>query len=136
MANSFLGTGWSFPPSFDKSARQVLMFKDETDVHSSLEILLSTRLRERVLQPDYGCNLNEMLFEPMTTTFKTYIKDLIKNAVLNYETRIDLLSIDIDDSGETEGVYFLKLSYAIRTTNSRYNFVFPFYTNEGTQIIR
>ena len=112
------------------------MFSDETDVHSSLEILLSTRLRERVMQPDYGCNLDEMVFEPMTTTFKTYIKDLVKNAIVNYEPRIDLLSIDIDDSGDTEGVYILNLSYQIRTTNSRYNFVFPFYKTDGTEVKR
>jgi len=52
------------------------MLSDEDDINSSLEILLSTRQGERVMQHKYGCNLDEMLFEPLTTTLKTYIKIL------------------------------------------------------------
>jgi phage baseplate assembly protein W len=134
MANSFLGTGWGFPPTFDPVANSVVMTSDEVDIQLSLQILLSTRQGERVMVPGYGCNLNEMLFEPMTTTFKTHIAEMIKTAILYYEARIDLNSVTIDDSQEINGLILIAIDYTIRTTNSRFNFVFPYYKNEGTEI--
>ncbi len=132
--NSFLGTGWGFPPTFSKDTLQVSMLSDEEDIQSSLEILLSTRQGERVMLHKYGCNLNEMVFEPMTTTFKTYIKDMIQTAILYYEPRIDVKKITLDDSRDAEGVILVMIEYVVRSTNSRYNFVYPFYKNEGTQV--
>lgn len=134
VINSFLGTGWNFPPLFDKSIASVDMISEEADVQSSLEILLTTRPAERIMRPDYGCNLDELLFEPLTTTFKTYIKDLVSTAILYHEPRIEVNKIELDDSGELDGKVVIAIEYTIRSTNSRYNFVFPFYRNEGTEI--
>lgn len=134
MTNTFLGTGWSFPPTFNIVGGTVEMTSDEMDIQRSLQILLSTRKGERIMLPDYGCNLDEMVFEPMTTTFKTYIGEMIKKAILYYEARINLQNIKIDDSRETEGVILIILEYTVRTTNSRFNFVYPFYKNEGTEL--
>ena len=134
VVKSFLGTGWSFPPTFNKRSREVEMLSDEADIQSSLEILLSTRLGERVMQHKYGCNLDEMVFEPLTTTFKTYIKDLVTTAILYYEPRIETKKIELDDSRESEGVILVIIEYVVRSTNSRFNFVYPFYKNEGTQV--
>ena len=131
---SFLGTGWGFPPTFSKDTLQVKMLSDEADIQSSLEILLSTRQGERIMLHKYGCNLDEMVFEPMTTTFKTYIKDMIQTAILYYEPRIDVKKITLDESRDTEGVILVIIEYVVRSTNSRYNFVYPFYKNEGTQV--
>jgi phage baseplate assembly protein W len=131
---SFLGTGWGFPPQFDEGLSVVRMLSDANDISSSLEILLSTRPGERVMQPDYGCNLDELVFEPLTTTFKTYIKDLIATAILYFEPRIDVENIELEDTGELEGRIIVSVSYRIRSTNSRFNFVYPFYKGEGTDI--
>lgn len=127
---SFLGTGWSFPPSFDPQLGIVQMLSDEADIQSSLEILLSTRLGERVMQPTYGCNLDEMLFEPLTTTLKTYIADLIRTAILYHESRITVNKIDMTESNDLEGLVLIKLEYTVKSTNSRYNYVYPYYKNE------
>ena len=127
---SFLGKGWSFPPTFSKSAKGVEMLEDNDDIQSSLEILLSTRLGERIIHPKYGCALDELQFEPLTTTMKTYIKDLIETAILYYEPRIDVSKIELEES-DNEGLLEIKIDYKVRTTNSRYNFVYPFYKNEG-----
>lgn len=134
MANSFLGTGWSFPPSFDKTSNTLLLTTAEEDIQRSLQVLLSTRKGERVMVPDYGCNLDEMVFEPMTTTFKTYIREMIKTAILFYEARIELNAVQIDDGRETEGVVLIILDYTVRSTNSRFNYVYPYYKKEGTEI--
>lgn len=133
-SSSFLGRGWSFPPYFDKKSATVELLADETDIKSSLEILLSTRLGERLMVPDYGCALDEMQFEPLTTTLKTYMRNLIKNAILRYEPRIDLQEVRLDDTQELNGTVLITINYMIRATNSRANLVFPYYKNEGTNI--
>lgn len=134
MNTDFLGTGWGFPPTFDNTTNKVAMTSDEADIQLSLQILLSTRKGERVMLPDYGCNLNEMLFEPMNATFKSYISEMIRTSILYYEARIDLNSLLIDDSQDAEGIIIINISYTVRTTNSRFNFVCPFYKREGTEL--
>lgn len=131
---SFLGRGWSFPPEFSKESREVKMLEDEADIKSSLQILLSTRLGERVMVPGYGCNLEDMLFNPLNLTLKTYVIDLIRTAILYHEPRIDVSKIDIDLSDELNGVLLIDIEYTIRATNSRMNMVFPFYKEEGNEL--
>ncbi len=134
MTNSFLGTGWNFPPAFDKNRGETEMLSDVEDIQSSLHILLTTRLGERVMQPTYGCNLDELVFEAMSSTFKSYIKDLVKTAILYHEPRIKLNKVELDDSRDLEGIILIVIDYTVRTTNSRFNYVFPYYKNEGTDI--
>lgn len=131
---SFLGRGWSFPPEFSKEIRSVKMLEDEADIKSSLQILLSTRLGERIMVPGYGCNLEELLFSPLNLTLKTYVIDLIKTAILYHEPRIDVKKIDIDPTDELNGVLLINIDYIIRSTNSRMNMVFPYYKEEGNEL--
>ncbi|MFT5891008.1 MAG: phage baseplate assembly protein W [Dokdonia sp.] len=132
--NSFLGTGWAFPPEFVKEQKQTKMISNEEDIKSSLHILLTTRLGERVMFPEYGCNLEELLFESLNRTLITYIIDLIKTAILYHEPRIDVIKIDISETDPLEGKLIIAIDYIVRATNSRTNVVFPFYKEEGTDI--
>ncbi|HEX5172261.1 MAG TPA: GPW/gp25 family protein [Cyclobacteriaceae bacterium] len=132
--HSFLGTGWGFPPSFSKALKSVDLLKDEEDIQSSLHILLTTRIGERVMQPTYGCNLDELVFESLTSTFKSYIRDLVMTAILFHEPRIKLNNVTLDDSRELEGIILIEIDYTIRSTNTRFNYVFPYYKEEGTDI--
>lgn len=134
LNRSFLGNGWSFPPQFESQGAKTHMLRDEEDIQSSLEILLSTKRGERIMRSDYGCDLHELVFEPLTTTFKTYIVDLIKTAIVYHEPRIEVEKIELDDTGELEGRILLSLSYKVRATNSRFNFVYPFYKTEGSEL--
>ena len=133
--DSFLGRGWGFPPEFSKDTASVFLTEDEEDIEKSLEILLSTRLGERVMLPDYGCNLDELLFKPLNLTLKTYVADLIKTAILYHESRIDVEKIRIEPSNDTDGILLITIDYRIRITNSRKNMVFPFYQAEGTETV-
>lgn len=130
----FLGTGWDFPPSFPKKGKTVAMTADEKDIRKSLEILLSTNVGERLMQPNYGCNMDKLLFEPMDASLKTYIKDIVETAILYYEPRIEANSIDLDMSRQLEGIILVLIDYTVRTTNSRFNFVYPFYLNEANTL--
>ncbi len=134
LEQSFLGQGWGFPPEFNRTSKSVITTAGELDIKKSLEILLSTRLGERVMLPKYGCNLEELLFQPLDLTLITYVKDLIKTAILYHEPRIDVLAIKIDTTNELAGELLIKIEYLIRITNSRGNMVFPFYKEEGSEV--
>ncbi|MBD2766353.1 GPW/gp25 family protein [Hymenobacter sp. BT664] len=136
MNKSFLGRGWSFPPTFNRGLGGVEMLEENADIASSLEVLLSTMPGERVMLPEYGCNTEELVFESLDTTTKTLMADKIKAAILYYEPRIELEKVRLDTRREQEGVVLIEVVYRVRTTNSRFNFVFPFYKQEGTDINR
>lgn len=130
----FLGKGWSFPPSFSDESATVLMVESRVDIEQSLEILLSTSLGERIMQPEYGCNLADLQFEPINSSMLGYLRDLISNAILYHEPRIKLLGLSISDSNSIEainGKILIDISYQIRGTNSRFNYVYPFFINEA-----
>jgi uncharacterized protein len=130
----FLGKGWSFPPEFKQTTKSVVMISDEEDIKSSLEILLSTKIGERIMQPKYGCNLDELIFNPLNRTLKTYVSELIRTAILYHEPRIDVEKIDISQGDALKGELLVLLDYKIRATNSRINMVYPFYKGEGTNL--
>lgn len=131
---SFLGTGWSFPPEFAPNEQGVLMVADEEDIHSSLLVLFGTVAGERFLRPRYGLDMHELLFEPMSTTTRTYVEDRVRTSILVYEPRIDLLSLRLDTSGQYEGRVVLIVEYAVRATNSRFNLVYPFYNGDSNEV--
>jgi hypothetical protein len=131
---SFLGTGWGFPPTFVRG-QGVVMTSDEDDVRASLEILLATEVGERVMQPRYGCNLHRLLFEPLDLTLRTYMKDLIRTAILYFEPRVILDDVTFE-LVSAEGRIDLRVDYTIAKTNARNNFVYPFYLVEGSQVER
>ncbi|MCX6218597.1 GPW/gp25 family protein [Spirosoma sp.] len=134
MNLTFLGRGWSFPPTFNLAINGVEMREQEDDIASSLEILLTTMPGERVMLPDFGCNMAELIFENLDTTTKTLLADKIESAILYYEPRIDLEKVTLNTARELEGVVLIEITYRVRATNSRFNFVFPFYKQEGTDI--
>ena len=131
---AYLGTGWSFPPAFDKSIKTVEMVSAEKDISQSLEILLSTSLGERVMQPEYGCNLKDYQFESMDNSFLGFIKDLVERAILYYEPRIRLEKVEVTEANSVEvfeGFIKINVTYQIESTNTRFNYVYDFYLRES-----
>ncbi|MFT3826064.1 MAG: GPW/gp25 family protein [Chitinophagaceae bacterium] len=134
--NSFLGKGWNFPPAFNIHHATTNMVKEEEDIEQSLQILLSTQPGERVMHPDYGCNLRQLVFEPLSNALASVVKDTIRTAIIRFEPRITPEKIDIQPTytGQNVGLLLISLEYIIKTTNARSNLVFPYYIEEGTNI--
>lgn len=101
------------------------------DIHQSLKILFETGPGERPMRLDFGCNLNVFLFEEMDHDLPARIHDYVRHAILLYEPRIDLLAVDVFSSDQEAGRIQILVDYTVRGTNSRFNFVFPFYLNEA-----
>ena len=133
-SKSFLGTGWSFPPTFERQEGRVETVSGVEDIRQSLTILFDTALGERVLQPKYGASLQDYVFEPVSTTLIHFIHDLLRAAIIYHEPRINLEDVSIDTSRAHEGMLQIEVEFIVRSTNSRFNFVYPFYLEEGTDI--
>jgi phage baseplate assembly protein W len=133
--NSFLGTGWAFPVEFDADAGTVELVSDYKDIEESLNILLSTSLGERVMQPDYGCNLTDYMFESLNSTLIGIIKHHVENSILYYEPRIVAENVEVTSTDSTdliEGKFTITVTYSIPQTNSRFNYVYDYYLNEAS----
>jgi phage baseplate assembly protein W len=132
--NSFLGTGWSFPPTFNHETGSVELVSNEEDIRQSLNILLSTTLGERVMQPKYGCDLTNYVFESLNSSVIGYLKDRVKNAILYFEPRIIAEKIEVTAAESfdlIEGKFTISVEYTIPGTNSRFNYVYDYYKNEA-----
>jgi len=130
---SFLGTGWSFPVTFYRNPVDVEMLYNEKDVHSSIGIILATITGERIMLPNFGCNLQPYVFETMNVPNIEMIKKIVKEALILHEPRIIVIKLE-DKPKQESGLLEINIEYEIITTNTRYNYVFPFYMNEATNI--
>ena len=128
----FLGTGWAFPPRFERQGGAV-MVSGSDDVDESLRILIATRLGERLMLPLYGTPLDT--FESMTLTARNNLKTQVREAIIRFEPRVRVVSVDLQTpDGGREGELLLNIEYEIPAVNSRANMVFPFYLNEGNLV--
>jgi phage baseplate assembly protein W len=130
--SSFLGTGWSFPPTFGPGGADVQTVFGVEDIEQSLTLLLETRRGERVMQDAFGCDLNEFLFGEISQGLIGRVRSLIADAILHHEPRITLNEVDVSERGSADGLLLIRIDYTVRATNSRYNMVYPFYLQEAT----
>ena len=106
------------------------MLEAEEDIRSSLEILLSTEVGERVMQPAFGWKRDRWLFESLTTTAASAIQKEIETTLLFFEPRIDLNRVRLIPGDPQSGRVDIHVDYTVRNTNTRTNLVFPFYLSE------
>ena len=131
VENTFLGTGWSFPPAFGPGGAEVQTVFGVEDIEQSLAILLATRRGERVMQEDFGCDLSEFLFGEISQGLIGRVRGVITDAILHHEPRIAIDEIEVSEDGIRDGLLLISISYTVRATNSRYNMVYPFYLKEA-----
>lgn len=132
--NSFLGRGWNFPPAFSKGGTDVIMAEAEEDIEQSIKIILGTRPMERTMQDDFGCDIKEFVFQTMSQRVVTGMRQEITDALLYHEPRIEVENVNVDDGKLESGMLLITIRYRVRSTNTRYNMVYPFYLNEATDI--
>ncbi len=129
---SFLGTGWSFPPRFTKGGAEVEMVSGHEDIHQSLMILFGTAHGERVMNDDYGCDLHGVQFEEINEGLINTLTSLVSDAILLHEPRVTLDQVDVSEDPKVDGLLRISIDYTVRSSNSRFNMVFPFYLAEAT----
>ncbi len=131
---SFLGTGWSFPPRFNKYSQNVEMVSAEEDIAESIRIILGTYPGERIMQPKFGCYIRNWAFEIIDDELFLMINEEIKRALLNFEPRVIFINSEVVSRDDYNGLLKIRIDYTIIITNTRHNIVYPFYYNEGTLV--
>jgi phage baseplate assembly protein W len=127
----WLGRGWAFPVRIDPSTGGIAVSAYENDIRESIQIILRTSRGERVMRPDFGCGIHDLVFETVDTSTLTRVQTSVREAMSRFEARIEVLNVFVDPRDATEGQLTVSLEYRIRRTNQIGNLVFPFYFREG-----
>ncbi|BEH11011.1 MULTISPECIES: GPW/gp25 family protein [Geobacter] len=129
-AREFLGTGWTFPVAAGADGCMILS-SAEGDIAESIRIILGTARGERVMRPDFGCGIHDRVFSVINTTTLGLIENEVKEALILWEPRIELLSVTASPREAAEGRLLIDIEYRVRSTNTRFNLVYPFYLKES-----
>lgn len=126
---AFLGRGWAFPVGVDAEGRIATALHEE-DIRQAIRIILDTEPGERVMRPNFGAGLRGLLFEPINTTTVALARHRVERALVLWEPRIDSLGVLVSAEPK-QGMLRIEVRYRVRTTNTFYNLVHPFYVQEG-----
>jgi len=130
MGKEFLGTGLAFPVEVDELG-ELAMSTEEAKVQQSILIILGTARGERVMRPDFGSRLHELVFEPVSTSTKARVAQYATEAISSWEPRVDLLRVNVREDPVVRSKLLVDVEYRVRPTNSRFNLVYPFYLQEA-----
>jgi phage baseplate assembly protein W len=130
MSKPFLGIGTGFPLALDAKTHGVIRAEYEESVRQSILIILGTAKGERVMRPDFGCGIHDLVFATMSASTIGRVDREVHEALLRHEPRIDVLGVNVtpDSSG---GVLLIDIEYEVRATNTAFNLVYPFYLQQG-----
>jgi phage baseplate assembly protein W len=126
----FLGVGWKFPLQVTPQGT-IAQARNEQRVEESLYLILGTAQGERVMLPDFGCGIHDLVFEPNNSITRSLVVNRVREALVRYEPRIDVLEVEADAAPEQANLLLLRINYRIRANNALHNLVYPFYINEG-----
>ena len=132
MAKNFLGRGWKFPILVDPTTGRIEISEYEQDVREAIWIILSTARGERVMRPDFGCGIHDLVFAPINAATIGEVDSNVREALINFEPRIEIINLDVSDQEAHNGKLLISIDYRVRTTNNEFNLVYPFYFTEGT----
>lgn len=130
MDRAFLGVGWRFPLQVTPGggiARSSL----EQKIEESIYLILSTGKRERLMMPDFGCGIHDLVFAPDDAATVAEVGAGVRESLVRYEPRIDVLSVDAAPAPGQPNLLLIRVDYRIRSNNARANLVYPFYITEG-----
>jgi len=128
---AFLGRGWGFPFRPDETG-EIAMAALEEDIRQAIQLILGTAQGERVMRPDFGAGLHTLVFEPINTTTKALVRHRVEEALITWEPRIDNITVEVKAEPPL-GRLVIDIHYRVRTTNTFYNLVYPFYLLEAEQ---
>lgn len=127
---SYLGRGWSFPVRLRGADGSIRLSEYDEDIRESIRIILSTSKGERVMRPDFGCGIHDLVFSAINATAITDIEESVRDALARFEPRIEVRSVAVERGQFLDGKLEVSIDYVIRGTNNQLNFVYPFYIKE------
>jgi uncharacterized protein len=130
MQDDLIGRGWNFPVKQDALGR--LTFNGGEDkIRQSIWIILSTAPGERQMRPDFGCGIHDLVFQPNTAVLRGLVQNKVRDSLTRYEPRIDVTDVRVETPPEQRNYLLIRVDYRVRSNNSFFNLVYPFFLNEG-----
>jgi uncharacterized protein len=129
MAGEFLGQGWAFPVTLDGRGGVAAVGLEDA-VRQAVWIVLSTAPGERVMRPDFGAGLADLVFAPNTPATHGLVASAVRDALVDWEPRIDVLDVAVTADPAQPTRLLVEVDYAVRAINSRFNLVYPFYLQQ------
>ena len=124
-----LGVGWRFPVAPQQG--RLVYAQHEDDIEQAIQIILQTSQGERAMLPEFGAGLNDFVFEPNSVDTHGSIENAVRQALIDWEPRIDLERVEVVANDNEPNVLLIHIDYVVRSTNTFYNRVYPFYLLEG-----
>jgi phage baseplate assembly protein W len=131
-AREFLGEGWRFPVGVDPATGRLCGARSEEDIQQAVRLILMTGKGERMMEPEFGCDLRRYLFGTVDYTTRAELEQEVRQALIRWEPRITDVEVQAEEGGENESL-LVRIAYVVRATNNPYNLVYPFYINEGLE---
>ena len=131
-SRDFLGSGLKFPLQVDPKTGKIAMVSHEEDIREAIGIILRTYRGERVMRPSFGTNTPDYAFAPSNYSLKESIAYEIEQQLVLQEPRIVDIEVSCDEPDGSTGRLVITVAYTVRSTNNRYNQVYPFYTTDGS----
>jgi phage baseplate assembly protein W len=133
MSKPFLGIGTAFPLTLAPATHAVIHAEYEESVRQSILIILGTAKGERVMRPDFGCGVHDLVFATLSASTLGRVDREVRESLLRLEPRIDVLAVNItpDAAGST---LLIDIEYEVRATNTAFNLVYPFYLQQGVGV--
>ena len=125
-ATDFVGSGVAFPLAVDSTGR-IALLTGNADVERSLRSIILTAPGERVMRPDFGCAIWDLIFDPLNDNTLGLMAQAVRDAAGRWEPRVELESVDVTIANDDRSQVWIDLVYRLRSTNDRRNLVFPFY---------
>lgn len=132
MSKDFLGRGWKFPVAVNTATGRIAMSEHEQDIKESIRIILETAPGERLMRPDFGCGIHDLVFSTISRATVGLFESRLREAIIKWEPRVEILRVNISTKEAAKGKLVIELACRVRETNSEFNLVFPFYLTEGT----
>lgn len=129
----FMGKGLKFPLQIDPKTGKIAMVSEEEDIAEAIGIIINTIQGERVMHPDFGSNVLDYTFSAASDSLRQSLAFDLRSQLGYLEPRIDDIDVRCSDADELEGAIVVEVSYRVRSTNNRYNRVYPFYRTEGSE---
>lgn len=129
----FMGQGFHFPFAVNRQTGKILMSAHEENIHEAIGIILNTNVGERVMHMDFGSTANDYVFSVNHLENITSFESDILTAIQTYEPRVYDVEVKVSTEDGDKSKAVVHISYVVRTTNNRFNKVYPFYLLEGTE---
>jgi len=130
MNREYLGIGWKFPLQVTPQGG-IAQAGFEQLVEEAIYLILGTAKGERVMLPDFGCGIHDLVFEPNNSMTRSLVVNRIRESLVRYEPRIDVLQVEAETAPEQQNLLLIRINYRIRANNAMHNLVYPFYIHEG-----